>query len=97
GKAAAALLPVVWSLAAHRVQVTEPVLPSEDRDILATGGIYQIGLGDVVIPKVEQFTREDHTVHQVMSELITRTVQQHLRIAWSRFMSPHGKDVSVLV
>ncbi len=32
-----------------------------------------------------------------MAELITRTVQQHLRIAWTRFSLPQGKDVSVIV
>jgi hypothetical protein len=96
-KGAAALLPVVWCLAVYRVHGDEPESQSTPDDILQTGGIYQIGLGEVVIPKVEQFTRENRPVLEVMSELIVRTVQQHLRIAWSRFMAPNGKDVSVLV
>jgi hypothetical protein len=33
----------------------------------------------------------------VMLELTTRSVQQHLRVAWTRFSAPQGKDVSVLV
>lgn len=61
------------------------------------GGIFRIGRRDVVIPKVEEFTRENRSVPEAMGELITRTVQQHLRIAWSRFAPPQGKDVSVLV
>jgi hypothetical protein len=32
-----------------------------------------------------------------MVELTTRTAQQHLRVAWSRFSAQRGKDVSVLV
>jgi hypothetical protein len=90
----AVLLPVTWCLAAHRVS---PVTAETSKDILSIGGIFQIGLGDVVIPKVEEFEREDRNILDVMAALITRTAQQHLRVAWTRLAPPEGKDVSVLV
>jgi hypothetical protein len=65
--------------------------------LLARGGIYQIGLSSVVFPKVDEFIQLDRSLSEVMVELTTRTVQQHLRVAWSRFSAPQGKDVSVLV
>jgi hypothetical protein len=55
-----------------------------------------IGLRAVVLPKLEEFVLLKRTYLEVMAELLVRTVQQHLRVAWSRFAAPNGKDVSVL-
>jgi hypothetical protein len=77
------------------LEVPEPT-PFQ-RKLLARGGIYQIGLSSVVLPKVDEFIQLDRSLSEVMVELTTRTVQQHLRVAWSRFSTPQGKDVSVLV
>jgi hypothetical protein len=94
--AAIALLPVAWCLAAERVVVVPEPTPFQ-RKLLARGGIYQIGLSSVVLPKVDEFIQLDRSLSEVMVELTRRTVQQHLRVAWSRFSTPQGKDVSVLV
>jgi hypothetical protein len=96
GAGAAALLPVAWCLAAHRVTPALGQAPFAPRRVLELGEIYQIGLRAVVLPKVEEFLRLKRTYLEVMAELLVRTVQQHLRVAWSRFATPTGKDVSVL-
>jgi hypothetical protein len=94
--AAIVLLPVAWCLALERlVPVPEPTL--FQRNMLSRGGIYQIGIASVAMPKVDEFICLDRSLSEVMVELTTRTVQQHLRVAWSRFSAPQGKDVSVLV
>lgn len=96
GAASAVLLPVAWCLAAERI-APEMLKPSaHDRRILTLGSVFQIGLEDVILPKLDEFKR-GRIVRDVMAELITRTVQQHLRVAWTRFSPPQGKDVSVLV
>jgi hypothetical protein len=64
---------------------------------MSIGRIFQIGLEHVILPKIEEFVREGRSLREVMAELITRTVQQHLRVAWTRFAPPQGKDVSVLI
>jgi hypothetical protein len=97
GAGAAALLPVAWCLAAHRVSPAMQQAGTLGYELLQTGAVYQIGLRDVVLPKIESFTRENPLLLAVMSELITRTVQQHLRIAWTRLAARQGKDVSVLI
>lgn len=97
GVGSAALLPVAWCLAAHR---TEPAIQQPGtlgHELLQTGEFYKIGLRDVVLPKIESFARENPPLLAVMGELITRTVQQHLRTAWTRFAAREAKDVSVLV
>jgi hypothetical protein len=48
------------------------------------------------MPTLDGFVRGKSTYLQVMSELIVRTVQQHLRVIWQRFAT-QGQDVSVLV
>jgi hypothetical protein len=97
GPAAAALLPVAWSLAAHRVTplLNQPAV--QPRAILETGDFRQIGLRHVIFPKLEEFIRSKRTYLEVMAELTVRTVQQHIRVAWSRMAAPNGKDVSVIV
>jgi hypothetical protein len=97
GPASAVLLPVAWCLAAERMAPEVFKAVGEDRRILTLGSLFQIGIEDVVLPKLDEFSRKDRTVREVMAELITRTVQQHLRVAWTRFSPPLGKDVSVLV
>jgi hypothetical protein len=95
-EAAIALLPVAWCLVTERVAQSSEQSAFQRR-MVGRGDIYQIGIARVVSPKVEEFVRLDRSLSQVMLELTTRSVQQHLRVAWTRFSVPQGKDVSVLV
>lgn len=97
GRAAAILLPVAWCLVAERVSPDLLNGSAANRRILSIGRIFQIGIEQVILPKIEEFAREGRTLREVTAELITRTVQQHLRVAWTRFAPPQGKDVSVLI
>lgn len=94
--AAVALLPVAWCLALQRVPKADGL--GVQRDIfLGTDRPFQIGVNAIVRPKIDEFLKEDRSYQDVMAELVMRTVQQHLRVAWKRFSVPRGKDVSVLV
>jgi hypothetical protein len=97
GPAAAVFLPIAWCLAAERIAPELVKASASEKRILAIGSLFQIGLEDVVLPKLDECVREGRTVREVMAELITRTVQQHLRVAWTRFSPPQGKDVSVII
>jgi len=94
--AAVALLPVAWCLALERAPGGDTGKAGK-YDLSGAGGLFQIGIDAVVRPKVQEFLRGDLGYHAVMAELVTRTVQQHLRVAWKRFSAPRGKDVSVLI
>jgi hypothetical protein len=96
GPAAPVFLPIAWCLVAERISL-DAETDGENNRILALGSIFQIGLEDVILPKLNEFARADRSVREVMAELITRTVQQHLRVAWTRFMPANGKDVSVIM
>lgn len=97
GRAAAVFLPVAWCLVAERISPELVNARAVNPRILSIGRIFQIGLEHVILPKIEEFAREGRTLREVMAELTTRTVQQHLRVAWTRFAPPQGKDVSVLI
>ena len=90
-----ALLPVAWCLASARVSDGR-FPPSELRRVADRGEFARIGIRDVVMPKIREFSTKGASYLEVMAELIDRTVQQHLRIAWQR-LSVQGQDVSVLV
>lgn len=94
--AAVALLPVAWCLACERACTANNTGASQ-RVPLGSVGPLQIGIDAVIRPKVAAFLDEDRSYRDVMAELVLRTVQQHLRVAWSRFSAPRGKDVSVLI
>jgi hypothetical protein len=97
GPASAALLPVAWCLAAHRVTPPADSGTMAPRRVLSIGEVFQIGLQGVILPKLDEYRQLKPSYMEVMADLIIRTVQQHLRVAWSRFAAPNGKDVSVLV
>jgi len=97
GAAAAALLPAAWCLAAERIAPSRQATSAHRQKVMAIGDIFQIGLANVVLPKIDEFLRDNRSLLEVMAELVTRTVQQHLRVAWTRMSAPRGKDVSVLI
>jgi hypothetical protein len=96
GVGAVALLPAVWCLVTERIAL-EKQGDTPMRRLLSLGGPYQIGIEDVVMPKIDELERRGATLKQAMAELALRTAQQHLRVAWTRFSPPNGKDVSVLI
>jgi hypothetical protein len=67
------------------------------RQLLSIGEIYQVGIEDVVLPRLAEYRRSGMSYLDVMADLVIRTAQQHLRVAWQRFANRGGKDVSVLV
>jgi hypothetical protein len=94
--AAVALLPVAWCVASERAPQESASQPG-GYDLPGAGGIFQVGIDAVIRPKIEEFLQRDRSYRDVMAELVVRSVQQHLRVAWKRFSAPRGKDVSVLI
>lgn len=93
---ALALLPVIWSVAMLRAEEwPEPESnPFEGR----TGmGWNAIGVHEVIGPGVRRFLGEEWKLGAVMSELALRTVDQHLRVSWSRLAVDSGHDVALLI
>jgi hypothetical protein len=90
-----ALLPVAWILAAHRL---EPCVlrRSSSAELDDIAGAYRIGVGAVVIPEVAKWRTASTSVREVVAWLIHRSVDQHLRIAWSRLAREPFKDVSLI-
>jgi hypothetical protein len=81
GDAAPVFLPVAWCLAAERIAPDLFRTSGAQCRILSIGDFYQIGLEAVIFPALEEFARDGRSVIEVIAELITRTVQQHLRVA----------------
>ena len=91
-----ALLPVAWCLARARVP-EEPSPAAQLRRVAGMGRFDRVGIRDVVMPKIQELLAKQASCLEVMAELIDRTVQQHLRIAWQRLSLDPKQDVSVLV
>ena len=90
------LLPVVWCVATLRTALwPEPEgNPFEGRRGI---GWNAIGVHEVVVPAVRKFVAEGWRLGQVMSELALRTIDQHLRVSWSRMAVDTRHDVALLV
>ncbi len=96
GGDASVLLPFSWALVYFRAladqQTTDQLSPLFSRQ-----GWARIGLAEVIKPEVERFVEEDWTYMEVLRELFQRTVDQHLRIAWTRLrFEREPKDVAVI-
>src|SRR5271157_119993 len=89
------VLPVSWIIAARRM---EPGIkgnqPGFEFDTQA--GVYRIGVGAVVLPEVNTWSTSSKTIREVTAWLVQRSVDQHLRIAWSRLALEPYKDVGLI-
>lgn len=89
-----ALLPVAWLLASRRIAEGESEsLPVQ---LLSTQGASRVGLKQVVMPLLGAAVRDHRGFLDFTAELALRTVDQHLKIAWSRFGQDPTKLVAVL-
>ncbi len=86
---------VAWILVAQRVSAD-----SEGHNaqlaLLAGDEDRRVGVFDVVINSVRDWTDDDSSVIDLCAELMTFTIQQHLNIAWSRMQTDLKKDVALL-
>ena len=93
---AAGLLPVVWVLCRHRVAVEDPEAFPHIKMLLQAGSA-RFGLREVVFPQLEIWGSTNPLLSEVIAWLVQRSVDQHLRIAWSRMFADMNKDVAILL
>jgi len=89
------LLPVAWILCCLRVGEYD-LKSFPDLEVLSRQGAARIGLKQVVLKQHDLWMEEDPTLDQVIAWQIQRTVDQHLRIAWSRLFNDVNKDGALL-
>jgi hypothetical protein len=94
--ASTGVTPVLWLLCRHRVATGDPeAFPH--LEMLLQAGSARVGLREVVFPQLETWTNANPLLIDVISWLLQRTVDQHLRIAWSRMFADMNKDVAILL
>jgi hypothetical protein len=93
---AVTLLPIVWCVAMLRAEAwpESDTNPFEGRPGF---GWDLIGVHAVIIPEIRRYVSEDLPVLEVMKELAMRTVDQHLRVSWSRMAVDSQHDVALLI
>lgn len=88
------LLPLVWLLGRERVSETREL--DAEGELLSYQGWGRMGFRQVILPGLEDLLRRKVTIRAAAHELALRSVDQHLRIAWSRMAADPRKDVAVL-
>lgn len=94
--ASTGLAPVVWLLCRQRV-ATETPEAFTPLAMLLQAGTARVGLREVVFPQLETWAAKNPLLIEVIAWLVQRTVDQHLRIAWSRMFADMNKDVAILL
>ncbi len=84
------LLPISWLLARHRFQAYSIYL-----DNASIQGFARLGLREVIIPKLDEWEKNNEKLINILPEMIQRTIDQHLRITWARLANDPTKDVSL--
>ena len=90
------LLPVVWQLCRLRTS-DQKTDPSSQVDLLSRQGLARIGYLQVILPELARWDQTNPPLSAVADWLIKRSVDQHLRIAWSRMVSDMDHDVAVIL
>lgn len=91
----AMIVMVAWILVAQRVS-TDSAGHNVQLTMLAGEEERRVGVFDVVINSVSDWTDDDSSVIDLGAELMSFTIQQHLNIAWSRMQTDLKKDVALL-
>jgi hypothetical protein len=89
------LLPLAWMLASERHRPATDVGTASDLHNRMNDET-RIGIRSVIDPEVVVWSDSDRSIRQVVADLVRRSVDQHLRIAWSRLSREPWKDVSVI-
>jgi hypothetical protein len=89
------LLPISWIIAGHRL---EPGIQAQNPgfELIFHAGFSRLGVDAVVLPEVRSWRTSSKTTREITAWLIHRSVDQHLRIAWSRLAREPFKDVAVI-
>ncbi len=87
---------VAWILADLRVGAVVRESDGKDDKHLSHQGGRRLGMKEIIIPEIDRFKRENHSIRDVAAELAYRTVNQHLQIAWSRSQVDLERDVALL-
>ena len=95
GPGSLSMLPVAWCLATLRAAPWEAAAEGtfEGRPDI---GWARLGLDEVIRPTVGHFLKEETGLLEATKELALRTIDQHLRVAWSRMVTDMKRDVSAL-
>ena len=93
---ALALTPLIWILVNRRICTDSP-----KGDLLATelssDGFDRFGINEVIRPTLKAWSSDNATLPDMVAQLIYKTVDQHLRVVWSRLANDPSKDGSVLI
>lgn len=92
---ALALLPVVWWLVVHRFERALAGCAEEVQRLSYRGGS-RLGLEEVLLPVSEELARFP-SYGAAVAELARRTVEQHLKICWSRMALDPTRDTALLI
>jgi hypothetical protein len=95
GVGASALLLVAWLLVRERVN-SSATISETYRGLLSYQGRGRIGLVEIINPVLTSILDGKRTIRQACFELVNRTVNQHLHVAWSRLQQDPRKDVVAL-
>jgi hypothetical protein len=90
------LLPVAWLLARRRIDFAAEQC-SQVMAYLSRQGTGRFGLSQVIIPAIDRWLKSNSMLIDVVAELTHLTVEQHLRVAWSRLATDVKKDVALLI
>lgn len=93
--ASVGLQPVAWMLCQLRVGDYD-LGNYPDLEILSRQGQARLGLQQIILKQHQMWMEENPSLDQVIAWQIQRTVDQHLRIAWSRMFTDVNKDVAIL-
>lgn len=89
------MLPVAWSLATFRAAPWDSARKGA-LEVRSDLGSDRLGFDEVIRPTVSRFLRERTGLLDATRELTLRTIDQHLRVAWSRMATDMRRDVSAL-
>ncbi len=90
-----AILPVIWLLTKER-GLPGHLAGEDSAKLLSHQGWGRLGLEQVILPGLEDMLKRNVTIREAIAELVARTVDQHLRIAWTRMAREPDRDVSLL-
>jgi len=92
---AVGLLPIAWLMVERRLATNDFSLTPWSQ-LISYKGWARLGINEVVLPAIQEWRHTNPLLPELIPKLLQKSIEQHIRIAWTRLAVDPRRNVSLL-
>lgn len=89
------LLPIAWMMVERRLAIKDFSLTPWSQ-LISYKGWARLGINEVILPAIQEWRKTNPLLPELIAKLLRKSIEQHIRIAWSRLAADPSRNVSML-